>query len=87
MVTKFCSLTTIHYDPYTVGIDFNQCIILYQEGAMTTKQVNPYPLRLDPEVGEWYKQQAKLSGRSFNSEIAKILVERRNRILGKQKSE
>ncbi|UIA88369.1 Arc family DNA-binding protein [Erwinia tracheiphila] len=50
------------------------------------KQVNPYPLRLDPEVGDWYKEQAKLSGRSFNSEVAKILVERRNRILGKQKS-
>ncbi|HFV9291442.1 TPA: Arc family DNA-binding protein [Serratia fonticola] len=51
------------------------------------KQVNAYPLRLDPEVGEWYRQQAKEAGRSFNSEVAKILMERRNRIMGKQKGE
>lgn len=51
-----------------------------------SKQVNAYPLRLEHEVMEWYKQQAKLAGRSFNSEVAKILVERRNRILGKKKS-
>ncbi|CNE43586.1 Arc family DNA-binding protein [Yersinia intermedia] len=50
------------------------------------KQVNAYPLRLEPEVGDWYKEQARASGRSFNSEVAKILVERRNRIIGRGKN-
>lgn len=50
------------------------------------RQVNAYPLRLEPEVGDWYKEQAKASGRSFNSEVAKILVERRNRIIGRGKN-
>ncbi|ELI7924684.1 Arc family DNA-binding protein [Yersinia enterocolitica] len=64
-------------------ISVSFCIGVYMKQA---RQVNAYPLRLEPEVGDWYKEQAKASGRSFNSEVAKILVERRNRIIGRGKN-
>lgn len=51
-----------------------------------TNEINPYPLRMPTDLREWYASQAKQNGRSINSEIIKILTERRNRIVGKMKS-
>lgn len=49
-------------------------------------QAKAYPLRLPQDVRDWYQGQAKLSGRSFNSEVAKVLTERMNRSIGRVKN-
>lgn len=44
------------------------------------RDINPFGLRMPPEVREWVKQQAAANRRSLNSELLVILEEvRRNR--------
>lgn len=43
-----------------------------------TKRQSPYPLRLDPELSQWVKEQAMTNDRSINAEISRII--RRARI-------
>ncbi|OCQ53556.1 Arc family DNA binding domain-containing protein [Photorhabdus luminescens] len=65
-------------------------IIMYlfvsEEGMKKEAQAKAYPLRLPQDVRDWYQGQAKLSGRSFNSEVAKVLTERMNRSIGRVKN-
>lgn len=34
---------------------------------------NPYPLRLEPDIDQWVKDQAKAGDRSRNAEINRLL--------------
>ncbi|WP_084728549.1 Arc family DNA-binding protein [Xenorhabdus khoisanae] len=54
---------------------------------MSQKQrILPYPLRMPPEVREWYEEESGKSGRSLNAEIVKILKDRMNRVMGQRKN-
>ncbi|MDE9447546.1 Arc family DNA-binding protein [Xenorhabdus bovienii] len=54
---------------------------------MSHKQrIPPYPLRMPPELREWYEEESNESGRSLNAEIVKILKDRMNRVIGQRKN-
>lgn len=38
-----------------------------------TKRQAPYPLRLQPDISQWVKEQAKQGDRSMNAEINRLL--------------
>jgi len=38
-----------------------------------TKRQSPYPLRLEPELSQWVKEQAMTNDRSINAEISRII--------------
>lgn len=40
---------------------------------MSAKQTKPYPLRLEPELSQWVKEQAITNDRSINAEISRII--------------
>ena len=42
---------------------------------MKVKDINPTGIRMQPELREWLKQQAKLNQRSLNNEIVFRLEE------------
>ncbi len=49
-------------------------------------KINPYPVRMPTQVREWFEAQAKENGRSLNSEIVRVLTERKNRSAGRGKN-
>lgn len=44
---------------------------------MNEKQVKPYPVRLEPELSQWVKEQAKAGDRSMNAELVRIVRQAR----------
>ena len=40
---------------------------------MGKEKENPYPVRLEPELKEWVKQNAKENDRSINAEINRAI--------------
>lgn len=50
-------------------------------------RLTPYPLRMPPEVREWYEDEAAKNSRSLNGELLKLLIERMNRVKGKRVNE
>ncbi|WP_422399052.1 Arc family DNA-binding protein [Xenorhabdus griffiniae] len=50
------------------------------------KRIQPYPLRMPPEVREWYEEESNRNDRSLNAEIVKILRDRMNRAIGQRKN-
>jgi hypothetical protein len=40
---------------------------------MSTKQSNPYPLRLENDLSKWVKERAKDNDRSINAEINRLI--------------
>ena len=53
-----------------------RCTIAMKGGISMSRQSNPYPLRLSPEVERKGKFMAKDSGRSFNKEIEELLKQK-----------
>lgn len=51
---------------------------------MKENRPNPYPLRLDPELAKWVKEQAHESYRSFNAEINRLIREAKDGKNGKK---
>ncbi|MFQ6251362.1 Arc family DNA-binding protein [Yersinia enterocolitica] len=49
-------------------------------------KISPYPVRMPIQVREWFEAQAKENGRSLNSEIVRVLTERKNRSAGRGKN-
>lgn len=47
-------------------------------------RVTPYPLRMPPDLREWYEGEAKRNSRSLSGELLKLLTERMNRAKGKR---
>lgn len=52
-----------------------------------TQRTTPYPLRMPPEVREFYESQAAVNARSLNGELVRLLTERMNRVKGKKAGE
>lgn len=50
-------------------------------------RITPYPLRMSPELREWYEDEAKKNSRSLNGELLKLLTERMNRVKGQRANE
>ncbi len=40
---------------------------------MNEKQVKPYPVRLEPDLAQWVREQAKAGDRSINAELVRIV--------------
>lgn len=47
-------------------------------------RIQPYPLRMPPEVRSWYEMEAESNSRSLNGEILKLLMDRMNRVKGQR---
>lgn len=43
----------------------------------------PYPLRLDPDLSQWVKDQARADDRSINAQINRLIREAKERKGGK----
>lgn len=50
-------------------------------------RLQPYPLRMTPDVRAWYEDEAAKNSRSLHGEIMKLLTERMNRVKGKRANE
>lgn len=37
------------------------------------QQINPFPVRLEPELSQWVKERAKAGDRSMNAELIRIV--------------
>lgn len=37
------------------------------------QQINPFPVRLEPELSQWVKARAKAGDRSVNAELIRIV--------------
>ncbi|MEI2682694.1 Arc family DNA-binding protein [Erwinia aphidicola] len=53
----------------------------------SAQRITPYPLRMSPEVREFYEGQAAENERSLNGELVRLLTERMNRVKGKKNKE
>lgn len=42
---------------------------------MSATQTKPYPVRLDPDISQWVKAQAKAGDRSINAQINRLIRE------------
>lgn len=40
---------------------------------MSATQTKPYPVRLDPDLSQWVKAQAKAGDRSINAQINRLI--------------
>lgn len=40
---------------------------------MSATQTKPYPVRLDPDISQWVKAQAKAGDRSINAQINRLI--------------
>ncbi|UJS24794.1 Arc family DNA-binding protein [Thiothrix winogradskyi] len=41
------------------------------------QQINPFPVRLEPELSQWVKARAKAGDRSMNAELNRLIKQAR----------